>query len=154
MSGTLYREVADVTYTPEGGSAIAINQISGISLSRGGTRIASSADDMKRQSLVDSTDHTSTIIIYLKNFPKAVGSVGAGAKAPVRGTRGVLAFTILSADGGADRPMQLGDAANTWARFMGGGANPKHADIEAAATMTFRGFCPAGDQCPLADAGA
>jgi hypothetical protein len=149
MSGTLYRDISSCTWTPTGGAALAINQVSSIQVNRGGTRIASSADDLKRQSLVDSTDHATTVVVNLKNFPKAVGNIGAGAKAPVRGAAGVLQFTVESADGGSAITFSLGDGANTFARFMGGSATPKHADVESGASMTFRGYCPDGDVCPL-----
>ena len=78
MSGTLFRDIVSCTWTPTGGAALTIQQVSGVSFARGGTRIASSADDMKRQSLVDSTDHTTTVVVYTKNFPKAVGNAGYG----------------------------------------------------------------------------
>jgi hypothetical protein len=146
----LYRDIVSCVFTDSDENEFAFDGVVAVDIQRGGKRLAASADDNQRPEIVDSTDHTSGATVYLKNFPQAVGATGAGAKAPARGTYGSLAVEVKSASGGGNITFTLGDGANTYARCMGGGAHPKHADVDAAASIRFRGFCPAGDTCPLA----
>jgi hypothetical protein len=145
----LYRDIADCLFTDTDENEYEITGVSAIQVSRGGKRISHAADDDSHLTLVDSTDHTTTVIVYLKNIGQAVGSEGAGAQAPPLGVSGSLTFTVKTGDGGSDLSFQLGDSSNTFARFMGGGGQPKHADVECGASMKFRGYCPDGDTCPL-----
>jgi hypothetical protein len=146
----LYRDISSCVFTDSDENEFTFDGVVAVELSRSGKRLAAAADDQQRPRIVDSTDHTSAAVVYLKNFPQAVGATGAGAEAPAIGAYGTLVVVVKSAEGGGNLTFVLGDNANTFARFMGASANPKHADIDAAAVMRFRGFCPAGDTCPLA----
>jgi hypothetical protein len=76
---------------------------------------------------------------------------GPAGAAPPLGDYGTLEIvTRDAANPNTLLTFTLGDNANTFARRMASGASPKHASVEAAASIHFRGYCPAGDTCPLA----
>jgi len=146
----LYRDIVSCTFTDENDSEFAFDGVVAVDISRGGKRLAASSDAKKRPSVVDSTDHTSSVTVYLKNFPEAVGAGGAGAEAPALGAYGTLVVVTKNAATAAAKTFVLGDNSTTFARRMSSSGAPKHADVDAAAQIHFRGFCPAGDTCPLA----
>ena len=146
----LYRDVVSAVFTGQSKS-YTFDGVVAVDISRGGKRLAASADANQRQEIVDSTDHTSSRTLYTKDFPLVVGSSGSAALAPLIGDFGTLTVTTRSAADLTDElTFTLGDNSTTFARRMPGSGAPKHADIEANGVIHFRGYCPAGDTCPLA----